>query len=436
MSIFGTDGIRSKPGLSPFRSDQLVKLARAIAIWAKEKYQENASFLIARDTRQSGSWISSCIKSGLIIENIKVFDAQILPTPGVFYLLKNNKAYTCAIIITASHNPYTDNGIKIINRSGKLTKSDENKILEFYNNLPEENYLNFGSEEIVYNAQTEYINTILSLFSPNLLKDIKIILDTANGATYDVAPKIFNFLGANLITINSHPNGKNINQDCGAVHPKSLQKAVLENKADIGFAFDGDGDRIVAVNNKGELKDGDDILAILSQNNEYNSYAKIVGTIMSNQGLEAFLKENSKELIRAQVGDKYVIEELEKENLTLGGEPSGHIILKNLINTGDGILVALKIIQAIKQTNNWELKSFERFPQLLINLKVKEKKSLDQSPISDLISQAKNTLLGGRLIIRYSGTENLLRIMGEYKDPKILKDVLENLNEKLKEILN
>ena len=288
QNLFGTDGIRNKVGNYPLTPDALPKLGRAIALWAQEKYGDKASFLLASDTRYSGPWIKTQLASGLLSTSITVYDAQILPTPALFHLIKENPLYTCGIMISASHNPAEDNGIKLIDaRTGKLTPEDERRIsyLMMHDNSTLD-YHALGNVCVSLEAEAQYAHKIISLFSPLLLKGLKVVLDCANGATYKLAPAIFNALGAETIVIHADPTGYNINKDCGALHLESLQKEVIKHKATLGFAFDGDGDRVMAVNNKGEVKDGDDILTLLQQHPSYQKLPALVSTIMANQGFE------------------------------------------------------------------------------------------------------------------------------------------------------
>lgn len=422
-NLFGTDGVRSKVGDNVFVSENLPKLGDAIAKWSISKYI-NPKILIVHDTRISCSFVKSALKSGLLLNPVSIFDAQVLPTPAVA-LIKNN--FNIAIIISASHNPWQDNGIKIVDLAyGKLNLKDELEISALFLSVspaklaePESldksrmGYENLGQEEFYPEAENLYLENVLEKFKSLSLKNIKIALDCANGATYKVAAKIFEKLGAELTIINNSPNGKNINLNCGALEPENLRATILENNCDFGFAFDGDGDRVVIVNRFGEIKDGDDILAILINNPDYQNINKLVGTVMTNRGLELFLRKQGIELVRTSVGDKYISEQLTKENLLLGGEQSGHIILKNLSPMGDGILAALKVLETVILTKNHNLETFKKYPQVLLNIPVKIKLALDAPPISQLIDLSKSQITDGRLLVRYSGTENCLRIMVE-----------------------
>ncbi len=438
---FGTDGIRGKSNQHPFDRPTLFRLGCAIAKWRIEKYgNKNPQILIGHDTRQSCPTVKKNLEDGLLTFSVKIIDAQVLPTPAIYQLIKDDKTLDCGIMISASHNPYEDNGIKLFDsKTGKISKTDEEVIIKNYNeelrNEIPVSPLKKGSLILDEKCYTKYKENLLSLFPANFLSGQKIVLDCANGATYKIAPDVFESFGANVIKIATNPNGTNINDNCGALHPQNLQKTILNNHADIGFAFDGDGDRVVAINKNGQIKDGDDLIAILSQNPKYTECKKIVGTIMTNQGLEKFLKDHNKELIRTKVGDKYIAAKLNEENLLIGGEASGHIILKDYLNTGDGILVALKILKTIINSDNWDMDSFDKYPQILINVPVKHKKDLSLPPFSKIIEEEKNKLINGRTVIRYSGTENLLRIMVEDSKYDSAQKIANNLANKLQKAL-
>lgn len=437
-SLFGTDGIRARVGQYPLTQEMLPKIGYAIGSWAKTLTSgQKTKILIAQDTRLSCDWLKSAFNSGLLLHDIELFDAGILPTPGLYHIIKHHQDVSLGIIISASHNPYYDNGIKIIEgKFGKISHETERSITAAFKNLPEMKYAQFGTNHIASDAAEIYVNAVTRFFNPRLFSGLKIVLDTSNGSTYEVAPEIFERLGAKVITINNKPNGININENCGTLHPESLQKEVLKQKAIAGFAFDGDGDRVIAVNRFGEVKTGDDILAILSRHPDYANCRAIVGTVMSNQGLETFLNETGKQLIRTDVGDKFVAQALAENNLTLGGEQSGHIILRDLINTGDGILVALKVLETIRLTEDLDMTSFDKFPQVLVNIKIKNKLDLDKSPIKDMIDAQKAKLKAGRILVRYSGTESLLRIMVESQSANEGKETADRLAQELGKYLN
>ncbi len=416
QAIFGTDGIRKTVGTAPICHQDLPKLGRAIAQWAEKKYGSSPIILIAHDTRNSCDYIKASLETGLLLSPITVYDAQVLPTPGAHLLAKKNPFINCSIIISASHNPYQDNGIKIIDAdNSKISPDDETCISMLFNKSDDAqlDYGRCGTLQWLPDAAQTYSDIMVNLFTPSLLQGKKIIIDCAHGATYQVAPTIFEKLGAELIVINNQPNGKNINDHNGAVYPQQLQQAVLENNADAGFAFDGDGDRITVVSRYGEIKDGDDIMAMLLASTIYSSCQSVVGTIMSNKGFEDFLRQHNKTLTRTAVGDKYVLAEMAQHNLLLGGEPAGHIILRDYLEVSDGIFTALRLAQILNETDNWDMHSFTKYPQILLNVPIAIKKDLTNPIIQNIITLHEKLLKAGRIVVRYSGTENLLRIMVE-----------------------
>lgn len=413
-NLFGTDGIRNVVGTSPFTLHDMPRLGHAIAFWAEQTYGKNAHILLAADTRISGEWIAHALKTGVLLSSITIHDAGIIPTPAVLSLMQKNTQFDCGIIISASHNPFGDNGIKIVDRiNGKLTLVHERAISNFFHNPPACSYESFGSATAYQNAYEAYRNSLTSLFKPQLLSGKKIVLDCAHGATSRVAPEVFATLGAEVIALNNEPTGRNINDHCGSVYPQQLQKAVILYHADAGFAFDGDGDRLTAVGPDGALRNGDDILALLIDHPLYRNEQQVVGTIVSNQGLDLFLQKRQKKLIRVAVGDKYIVDHLQKNNLVLGGEQSGHIIMRDYLLSGDGIFTALRVMEAIIYTGNSMMNTFKRYPQILINLPISQKKDLQEPVIASIIAQHEAQLDSGRLVVRYSGTENVLRIMVE-----------------------
>lgn len=413
-NLFGTDGIRGTAGKELFVEEKLLTIGKAIARWACMTYGSNPRLLLIHDTRISAGFVKSALKTGLLQFPLTVVDAGVLPTPAAAHLMKQDRPFHAALIISASHNPYQDNGIKIIDaRTGKLSLTDELIISELIMHGVAPRLQTYGQEEFYPQATEHYCAQLKTHVTPHFLEGKKIVLDTANGATAQVAPQIFTMLGAHVITINNAPNGYNINEQCGALHLEHLQKTVLEHHADIGFAFDGDGDRVMAVNGQGQVKDGDDILALLLAHPDYQATKAVVGTVMSNEGLAHFLQTRRKMLIRTKVGDKYVAEQLAAELLLLGGEPSGHIILRNIIGTGDGILVALKVLETIVQTGNNTFETFAKYPQAMKNITVTTKHDLSKEPFATKLEAVQNTLPAGRILVRYSGTEPVLRIMTE-----------------------
>ena len=413
-TLFGTDGIRGTVGIFPFTQNDVFRLGNAIGAWLVATYKKDAQLLLAHDTRHSADWLSSTLCSGILQHPITIHTAGILPTPAISHLLKTEPLFDCGIILSASHNPYQDNGIKVVDRKlGKLSSQQEEIISHFFHQRPKCDYGQFGRLAHHANAAEIYHEEILRTFSSLSLAGKKIVLDCAHGATFNLAPRIFKALGADVFTIHASPNGTNINDKSGALYTAPLQKAVVEQNADYGCAFDGDGDRVILVNQAGIVKDGDDILALLTDHPRYQEQQTIVSTVMSNYGLEAFLKSKGKQLLRTQVGDRWVAQELTNLNLLLGGEQSGHVIVRDILPTGDGITTALRVLEASLESGNSSLETFNRYPQYLINVPVSEKRDLKEPALAAIILEYEQQLYSGRVHVRYSGTENLLRIMVE-----------------------
>lgn len=411
--LFGTDGIRTQVGTSPLIAPELVTLGMSIGAWMHTKHQ-NPRILLAHDTRHSAPFIKAALKAGLFHYPVAVYDANVLPTPALFHQVMHGP-YDYGIMITASHNHYPDNGIKIITKeNGKLTERDEQELnaLYAYNPyLPSYEYL--GKEYFVSTAAAAYFDVLKDYFPHPFLEGITLIVDCAHGAYASYAPCFLEELGARVIPLGIEPTGKNINNNCGSLHPKQLQEAVLTHKAHAGFAFDGDGDRLIAVTQQGVCKDGDELLAFLLHHPTYKNEPVVVGTILSNQGLSSHLQKQSKNLHRTPVGDKYVIQKMKECGSLLGGEPSGHLILRDFTDTADGLFTLLRVSQTAHLLNDWNFTSFTKFPQVTLNLPVSCKKDLQQAPYLTIIKKHQAQLPEGRVIVRYSGTEPLLRIMIE-----------------------
>jgi phosphoglucosamine mutase len=438
MTLFGTDGIRNRVGNLPFTQDALPRLGEAIARWAMQTHTQRPRILIAHDTRISCSWVSAALESGLLQYPITIRTADTLSTPAACLLAHINDEIDCGIIISASHNPFHDNGIKIIRKNGKISAEDELMIMHFFYNpsLTLIDYNNLGSRKAYATAIDDYVTHIINMFPKRMLEGKTIVLDCANGATYNVAQTIFERLGATTHMLYDMPNGVNINDNCGAVHPGNLARVVREQHADAGFAFDGDGDRIVAVSADGAIHNGDTILALLLDHPRYKQTSHVVGTIMSNHGFAHFLNQRDKKLVRANVGDKHVALALETNNLLLGGEQSGHIIMRDYMNTGDGIFTALRLLETFTINGNWAMHTFTPYPQVLINIPVCQKKDLSCPPFSGIIEEYETQLHAGRCVIRYSGTENLLRIMIEDDTLEHATVIGTALSQKLSKALN
>ncbi len=439
MKIFGTDGIRGEAGkdITPFTA---MRAGLAAGIYFK---RNSNKILIGKDTRKSGYMIENAMVSALTSLGYNVIQVGPMPTPAIAFLTQDMRC-DAGIMISASHNPYYDNGIKFFDHRGyKLDEKKEEEIEKIYNNL---NFLNshfknrneIGASKRIDDVIGRYIVHIKNSFPKNLdLRDIRIVIDTANGAGYKVAPIIFSELGADVITIHNNPNGYNINEYCGAMHPQDLGKKVRAVRADVGFALDGDADRLVVIDNNGNQINGDKILGTLAlflkQEKILNN--GIVSTIMSNLALEEFLKHHKINLIRSNVGDKFVIEEMIKHSYNFGGEQSGHIIFSDYAKTGDGIVSALQILALMVKSNKKSseiLHPFELYPQIQQNIEVSYKK-----PLHDLEDSYKKLIPASiRYVVRYSGTENKLRILLEGKDTKALESTLDSLINFFKKEIN
>ncbi|MGE0010009.1 MAG: phosphoglucosamine mutase [Candidatus Babeliales bacterium] len=438
-NLFGTDGIRTAVGSSPFTHHELPQLGKAIAAWTHAHYGNNPRILLAHDTRQSCAWVKSSLQSGLLLSPVKIFDAGVVTSPVVSQLLHYTTDYDCGIVISASHNSYEDNGIKLIDaHTGKLSQQAEEQITQlfFAQSNHEPDYTVLGTQTVLTAVSQNYQEHITPFFEPKFLQGLKIVLDCAHGAAWQLAPALFKHYGACVVALHNAPNGININKQSGAVYPQALQKAVVSHHADIGFAFDGDGDRVICVNKHGQLKNGDDVLALLLAHPTYKETKTVVGTSMTNQGFENYLLKQNKTLIRANVGDKYVWQEMVKRNLPLGGEPSGHIITRDYLPTGDGIFNALRVMQAILNSDNVEMTTFTKYPQVIINVPVMRKPKLDTEPLASLIAASDAQIKQGRIIVRYSGTEPLLRIMIEEEHFEQAQAIGSQLAQKLKKNLS
>ena len=427
--IFGTDGIRCIVNTEPLTAETTLKISKTVGYLLKSKKSNNSRVIICKDTRLSGYLYEPLITAGFISMGMEVILVGPLPTPAVPHLMRTLRA-DIGVMITASHNTYEYNGIKFFNLDGfkissKLEKEIENIVLnkKKYSKILNSNNKT-GKAIRLEDASGRYSEFLKSTLNKNIkTKKLKIVLDCGNGATYDIAPSIFWELGHQVVSINNKPNGKNINYNCGAVNVGSLCKKVVEEKADIGFAFDGDGDRLIVVDDKGNEIDGDKIIALFAKNlineKKINSKFPVITTVMSNLGLENFLLNDlGIKLKRSPVGDINVIEEMKKNKSFLGGEQSGHIILSDFSKTGDGILAALKIteiISIIKQSTSYIFDLYDNFPQIKVNIsykKISEKNKKNLKQLNNKNSKDKKT----RVLIRLSGTEPLIRLLVEGKD--------------------
>jgi phosphoglucosamine mutase len=423
-----------------------MRLAMAVGIYFR-KNAVNNKILVGKDTRRSGYMIENAIVSGLTAVGYDVRQIGPMPTPAVAFLTEDMRC-DAGIMISASHNPYFDNGIKFFNSLGnKLNEKEESQIEDIYNNdeLIEENQkveFEIGRSKRIDDVIGRYIVHIKNSFAHNLtLRGLRIVLDVAHGAVYKVAPTVFKELGADVIVMNDKPNGSNINLNCGALHPEELGVQVRKLRADIGFAFDGDADRLVVVDENGDVVDGDKLLGVLSVYLKKNGKLLrngSVATVMSNQALEDYLNKNGIDLYRCNVGDKYVLETFAKEGLNFGGEQSGHIILADFAKTGDALVAALAVMSNILTSDkpvSKLLNPFELYPQLQKNLHVGVKIPLEKiAGYTKLIKKIQEQNI--RVLIRYSGTENLLRILLEGKDEDSLHVNMDEVSSFLKSKLS
>jgi len=433
MKLFGTDGVRGKAGefLTPFLA---MKLAMAFGESIEKK---TGKILVGKDTRRSGYMIENAIVSGLTAIGYNVIQVGPMPTPAIAFLTEDMRC-DGGIMISASHNPYDDNGIKFFDSYGnKLSNKLEEKIEKRYfeNDFSLKTKKEIGKSKRIDDVMGRYIVHIKSSFPKYLnLNGIRIVLDTANGASYRVAPTIFSELGAEVITINDEPDGFNINENAGAMCPEFLAKKVLEYRADIGFAFDGDADRLVVVDEKGNVVDGDKLLGslayYLNTKNKLKNSA-IVVTVMSNGALDEFLKKKNIKVYRSKVGDKYVVELMKEKRLNFGGEQSGHIIFSDYAKTGDGLVSALQAIAYIIESKKKTSEAFNLFtlyPQVQDNVVVSSKVPIESiKGAKELLDEI--TKSGYRHLVRYSGTENKLRLLVEGEDIKKAKEFLNKLKE-------
>ncbi|MBI1912537.1 MAG: phosphoglucosamine mutase [Deltaproteobacteria bacterium] len=420
--LFGTDGVRGVANIEPMTSEMALQLGRAIAYVFKKEARRHR-IVIGKDTRLSGYMLESAMMAGICSMGVDALMVGPLPTPGIAFITSSMRA-DAGVVISASHNPYQDNGIKFFSRNGYKLPDDiefqiEDFIFENHDPSHRPTASEVGKAYRVDDAIGRYVVFAKNTFPKEYTLDgLKIALDCANGATYKVAPAVFYELGAEVIQIGVKPNGENINLDCGALYPEHVSKAVKETGADIGFAFDGDGDRCIMVDENGTVLDGDFILAInaLSMLKEGTlNKNTLVSTIMSNSGLEEAIESGGGRVVRTSVGDRYVVEEMLKNGYNLGGEQSGHVIFSDHTTTGDGVITALQILKTMVKEGKplSELSKVMRsYPQILLNIKVKEKKDLSTLPtvVNALKAIEEKLKNRGRAFIRYSGTEPLARI--------------------------
>ena len=436
---FGTDGIRGTVGRYPITPDFMLKLGWALGQVLGKK--EGSKVLIGKDTRISGYMIESALEAGLSAAGVDIQLLGPMPTPAIAHLTRTLNAQA-GIVISASHNPFADNGIKFFSADG--TKLDDDVELAIEAELEKEltccDSAKLGKAVRIEDAPGRYIEFCKNTFPAKLnLNDLKLVIDCANGATYHIAAKVFSELGAEVIATGDKPDGMNINDGCGSTYPDWLQKNVQLQQADLGIAFDGDGDRLIMVDHEGSIVDGDQLLYVMAMNLHANDKLQggVVGTLMTNLGLEHAFKEKNIPFARAGVGDRYVMEQLKINNWSLGGESSGHLICLQQTTTGDGIVAALQVLAAIveqKQSLKVLVNGMKKYPMRLINVRIEEKIDLDSSEtIQAALKQGENELAEtGRILLRPSGTEPLIRVMVEGQSSELVDSVAQRLAEVVK----
>ena len=434
MELFGTDGVRGKAG-KKVSAVNAMRLAMATGMYFKQFAKTN-KILVGKDTRRSGYMIENAIVSGLTAVGFDVIQIGPMPTPAIAFLTENMRC-DAGIMISASHNPYYDNGIKFFDAEGnKLNRDKEMKIEALYEDAKRLEAAQvtdklIGKSKRIDDVIGRYIVHIKNSFPrPLTLAGKRVVIDCANGAGYIVGPTILRELGADVIVVGAKPDGFNINEGCGAMHPEALAKVVLESRADVGIALDGDADRLVMVDEKGEVVDGDKLMGVLAVHLKKQGTLTgdgMVATVMSNQGLSEYILSEGLTLHRAAVGDKNVVAMMQEKGINFGGEQSGHIIFSDYAKTGDGISSALQALAYLVKTEQKASEAFnpyESYPQMLVNLLVEEKRPLDQIEGLDALKQQIEAQ-GMRQLFRYSGTENKIRLLLEGKDEDALEEMME-----------
>ena len=438
---FGTDGIRGAINSKNINGDMFFKFGLASGTYFKSQKKRKQTAIIAKDTRLSGYSLEPALVSGLTSAGMHVYTLGPLPTNGLAMLTKAMKA-NMGIMITASHNPHHDNGLKLFGPDGmKLSDKIEKKIENLIDKRIEKHLSSpdkLGRVKRLESGTKEYIKILKKNFPKEFnLRGLRIVIDCANGAGYKAGPELLRSLGAKVIAIGVNPNGININHNCGSTYPNKIRLAVKKYKAHLGISLDGDADRIIMSDELGNIIDGDQIIAAISKRWKVKKMLKggVVGTLMSNYGLEKFFKSEKIKFLRANVGDRYVKEKMQKNNFNLGGEQSGHIILGKFATTGDGLLVALEALFAIRKGKkaSYFFNKFKKIPQVLENIEVKNKSIIKDSEVKKSIKLAENLMKDqGRILVRESGTESKIRIMGESENKKLLIKCMNIISKKIK----
>ncbi len=438
---FGTDGIRGRVNRSKINGEMFFKFGLAAGTYFKNLKKSKQTAIIAKDTRLSGYTLEPALVSGLTSAGMHIYTLGPLPTNGLAMLTKKMRA-NMGIMITASHNSHYDNGLKLFGPDGlKLSDKIEKKIENLIDSkiaLNLSDPIKLGRVKRLEDANENYIKILKQNFPTSFsLKGIKIVLDCANGAGYKAGPELLKSLGAKVFEYGTSPNGLNINFKCGSTYPNKICQITKKRKAHIGIALDGDADRIIVCDEKGQIIDGDKILAMLGERWKRKKILKggVIGTLMSNYGLEEFFKKNEIKFFRSDVGDRYVKEKMKKNKFNLGGEQSGHIILGKFATTGDGLLVALEILFSLRKGKKASefFEQFKKTPQLLENIEVKDKNIINNPEIKKTIKIADNLIRGkGRILVRKSGTESKIRVMGESENKDLLYKCVNMITKKIK----
>ena len=437
---FGTDGVRGEVGKFPITPDFVLKLAYAAGqVLTQHDDEIKPTVLIGKDTRISGYMLETALVAGFTAAGVNVIQTGPLPTPGVAYLTRALRL-SAGVMISASHNHYADNGIKFFTEDGmKLSDEIEQEIeqqLEQEMHTVSSDHL--GRAKRVSGADDRYIEFCKSTFPANMdLRGLKLVVDTANGAGYHVAPKVFHELGADVIEIGNQPNGFNINHKCGATYTKTLQAAVLQNEADYGIALDGDGDRLMMVDKQGKVYDGDSLIYVIARarHKAGSLVGGVVGTVMTNMAMELALAQLKIEFCRAKVGDRYVLEQLHQHGWQLGGEASGHILCLDKHNTGDGTIAALQVLAAL-QTLDQDLAAavdWLPFPQTMINVRISKGQDWQTASAAELQAVEAELTGHGRVVLRASGTEPVVRVMVEARDTKLAQRCAERIADSIRQ---
>ncbi len=438
---FGTDGIRGAINSKNINGDMFFKFGLASGTYFKSQKRNKQTAIIAKDTRLSGYALEPALVSGLASAGMNVYTLGPLPTNGLAMLTKAMKA-NMGIMITASHNPHHDNGLKLFGPDGlKLSDKIEKKIEKLIDKNISKNLSNpekLGRVKRLESGTKNYVKILKKNFKKRFnLKGMKIVIDCANGAGYKAGPELLTSLGAKVISIGVSPNGTNINKNCGSTFPNNIKRAVKKNKAHIGISLDGDADRIIMCDEFSNIIDGDQIIAALATRWKNKKMLKggVIGTLMSNYGLEKYFRFNRIKFIRANVGDRYVKEKMQKNNFNLGGEQSGHIILGKFATTGDGLLVALEVLFALKKGKKASefFNNFKKIPQILKNIEVRDKDIIKKFEVKKSIKIAEKLMKGqGRILVRKSGTESKIRVMGESDNKKLLVKCINIITKRIK----